>query len=65
MNLLTPTAAAEYLSVTKESLAQLRFTGRGPTFRKLGAKTVRYKLEDLDSWVDASARKSTLGRAAA
>lgn len=65
MTLLTPADTAKYLSLTEQSLAQLRYTGRGPTFRKLGAKTVRYRVEDLDAWVDAAARTSTLDRAAA
>ena len=65
MTLFTPEAAAEYLSVTKQSLAQWRYMSVGPVFRKLGAKTVRYRVEDLDAWVDAAARTSTLDRAAA
>ena len=65
MTLLTPAAAATYLSLNQHSLAQLRYTGRGPIFRKLVAKTVRYRIEDLDAWVDADARTSTLDRAAA
>lgn len=65
VTLLTPEAASQYLSVTKQSLAQLRYTGRGPTFRKLGMKTVRYKIEDLEAWIESTARTSTLGREAA
>ena len=65
MTLFTPEAAAEYLSVTKQSLAQWRHMSVGPVFRKLGAKTVRYRVEELDAWVDAAARTSTLDRKAA
>ena len=63
--LLTPEQAAGYLGLSKQMLAQLRYSGKGATFRKLGTKTVRYRAEDLDAWVDAAARTSTLDRKAA
>ena len=45
-------------------MAQLRYTGKGPRFYKPTARTVIYKVGDLDDWINASARTSTAEAAA-
>lgn len=51
---LNPEQAGEYLHMTVGHLAQLRYRGEGPRYRKPTAKTVLYRLSDLNEWLDAS-----------
>ena len=52
--LLTRQEAAAYLGFPKvATLDNLLFAGRGPVRIKLG-RLVRFKLDDLDAWVDAN-----------
>lgn len=48
---LTPEEAADYLKVTAQKLADLRYLREGPRFRKVG-RLIRYSHADLDSWLD-------------
>jgi excisionase family DNA binding protein len=52
--LLTTEQAAEYLQLSPKQLVQWRYFGRGPRFLKAG-RAVRYRLSDLDAWLDAHA----------
>lgn len=56
--LVTVEKAAEYLAVSSSYLNKLRVRGDGPTFCKLG-RGVRYRLSDLEAWVDANRFGST------
>ncbi|SUA72630.1 Uncharacterised protein [Nocardia otitidiscaviarum] len=56
--LATPAEVAIALRTTTGALAQLRYRGEGPTFRKLGRR-VLYRWEDVNAWVDAHAATST------
>lgn len=61
-HLLTPTEAARYLALSVSTLERFRVTGNGPAFVKLGtARTapVRYKFDDLESWVASGRRPAT------
>ena len=40
-------------------LKKFRLTGNGPAYQKAGPKIVVYRVEDLQSWVDAAAKAST------
>jgi excisionase family DNA binding protein len=51
--------AARYLSLAESTLEKLRVYGGGPTFVRLGTRAVRYRREDLDSWLAAGACRST------
>jgi predicted DNA-binding transcriptional regulator AlpA len=51
-------AAAQYLDCSKSFLDQSRVRGDGPLYSKLG-HSVRYKREDLDSWMAENKRQST------
>lgn len=45
--------AAKYLRISKQTLDRYRCHGRGPRYAKLG-NCVRYRMDDLDAWVNAS-----------
>lgn len=58
MALLTTTDAADYLGYSERSLRKSRSKGQRlsghptPTFVRIGTKTIRYKKEDLDQWIE-------------
>lgn len=58
-DLMTLDQVAEYLQMSKGSLAQLRYLGKGPKYFALTAKTIRYRQNDIEAWVSASARTGT------
>ncbi len=58
MELVEPSEAARTLKVKEATLAQWRWQGKGPRFRKIGA-AVRYAVCDLDEYVEQAARTST------
>jgi hypothetical protein len=45
--------------ITKGKLAQLRFTGKGPRYRKPTPRTVLYTSADISDWIENSARSGT------
>ena len=56
-NLKTSEAAA-YLNVEPTTLEQWRWNGRGPRFVKI-SRAVRYRLSDLDAFLEARVFSST------
>lgn len=63
--LITPAVAAERLSVTAKVLERWRGTGNGPAFVKLTRKTIRYRSEDLDTFIAEHQQASTATASAA
>lgn len=63
--LLNIDEAAAQLGVSRGYLAQLRVTGKGPAFRAITPRTIRYAQEDIDAWLAAAKRRSTSDRGAA
>lgn len=55
--LMTP-EAARLVGLSPRTLETFRCRGCGPVFRKIGGRVV-YALEDLQSWVDRAACRST------
>jgi predicted site-specific integrase-resolvase len=51
--------AAKILGLSVKTLRRWRWAGRGPTFRMIGG-AVRYHPMDLDNFIDAGRRDSTL-----
>ena len=49
--LLTTSEVAKKLNVGEDSLRQWRRSGEGPRALKLGHRTVRYRLEDVEAWL--------------
>ena len=50
--------AARFLGLSGRTLEKHRTYGTGPRYSKLGGRVV-YRVEDLQSWVDAAAKAST------
>lgn len=50
-SLLTPEEAADFLSISAETLAQWRSQRRGPPYIKLEGRLVRYSQSALDSYL--------------
>ena len=60
LSLLTPEEAARVLNVTAKCLANWRLRGtNGPRFVRLSATRVRYRRDDLDTWIQERLRVST------
>jgi predicted DNA-binding transcriptional regulator AlpA len=59
MEIFDTQAAATHCGLSKPTLERYRLTGDGPAFLKIGRKSVRYRLEDLNDWLVSRLRKST------
>ena len=57
--LLTRKQAAEYLNCSQRFLEMRAIRGGGPIYIKCSARCVRYRLIDLDQWVQDRVRSST------
>jgi hypothetical protein len=49
--LLKPKEAATYLKVQPGTLKTWRWSGKGPRFIRVGNKSIRYRLEDLEAFI--------------
>jgi hypothetical protein len=58
MLLVTPSAAAEFLRLSKSTLAKMRISGRGPSFRKHG-RSVVYEQAELENWSNDNQYRTT------
>lgn len=45
--------AAEYIGVTRDTLAQMASRNRGPRYSKISNRIVRYRRSDIDAWIEA------------
>lgn len=50
--------AGHYLGLSPKTLANMRWHGIGPRFRKHG-RFIRYHIDDLDLWSSQSGRQET------
>ena len=57
-DLLNRQAAANFLNIKKSTLEAWAVRGGGPIFYKFG-RAVRYRISDLEAWVDSKAKTST------
>lgn len=57
--LLKTKQAAEYLGLSKAFLERDRWAGAKVPFIKIGDRAVRYRLEDLNTYIESRTRKST------
>lgn len=57
--LLTTKEAANYLGVSKAFLERDRWAGAQIPFLRVGSRTVRYRREDLDTYLASRVRRST------
>ncbi|MEW8334598.1 MAG: helix-turn-helix domain-containing protein [Candidatus Thiodiazotropha sp.] len=59
MILLNTAEAAKYLGVSKAFLERDRWAGARIPFVKIGARAVRYRADDLNTYINAQVRLST------
>ncbi|MEW8036294.1 MAG: helix-turn-helix domain-containing protein [Candidatus Thiodiazotropha sp.] len=59
LNLLTTQQAASMLGVSKAFLERDRWAGARIPFVKIGARAVRYRADDLNTYINAQIRRST------
>ena len=57
--LFNTTEAAKYLDVSRAFLERDRWAGARIPFIKVGSRAVRYRLSDLEAYVDRQTRQST------
>lgn len=58
-NLLNTKQAAQYLSVSAAFLERDRWAGARIQFVKLGSRSIRYRQQDLDNYIEQQIRHST------
>lgn len=51
--------AARYLNLSPRTLRNWRTRGGGPPFVKISGRCIRYRMKDLDAWMNSRLRKST------
>ena len=56
---ITEKMAADYLGVSPRSLQAWRVSGKGPQFIRYSPRCIRYRLEDLDEWLEKRRVRST------
>ena len=49
--LMTTEEAADFLGLSKSTLEHWRTVRTGPPFVRVGARSIRYRLEDLEAWL--------------
>lgn len=59
IQLLTTKQAANYLGVSAAFLERDRWAGAKVQFVRLGTRSIRYRQEDLDNFVQSRLRQST------
>jgi excisionase family DNA binding protein len=57
--LLKTKQAAEYLGLSKAFLERDRWAGAKVPFIKIGDRAVRYRIDDLNAYIESRTRKST------
>lgn len=51
--------AAEYLGYTTRALQNWRLRGGGPRFVRVSARSIRYRISDIEAWIEARIVSST------
>lgn len=62
-DLLTTNEAARFLSLARGTLLNWRWAGKGPRWRKLGQRSVRYLRQDLEAFIADGAKMAANGTA--
>ncbi|TQK19115.1 hypothetical protein FBY40_1606 [Microbacterium sp. SLBN-154] len=60
---LTPADVEREFGFSRTHLAQMRFHGEGPRYRKPTPRKVLYRRADIIDWIEASARQGTAAEA--
>lgn len=54
--LLTTREAAAFLRLRPGTIENYRYAGEGPRFVRVGRRAVRYRVTDLEAWMNREAR---------
>jgi|HubBroStandDraft_3_1064219.scaffolds.fasta_scaffold36925_4 hypothetical protein len=57
--LFTTCEAALYCHLSPRTLEKYRVVGGGPRYIHISQRAIRYRLEDLDAWIDGKLRRTT------
>jgi len=57
--LLSPQQLANHLGVSRKTLERMRMTGETPVFIKISPKIVRYRMRDVQAFVEKCAMANT------
>lgn len=52
--LLTYAQAGDMFAIANGALAQFRYLGSGPHFVRVRVRSIRYRPQDLDEWIEAN-----------
>ncbi|MBT5566725.1 MAG: helix-turn-helix domain-containing protein [Rhodospirillaceae bacterium] len=58
-SLVNENIAAEYLGLSPRTLQNWRVRGGGPLFVRISNRSIRYRLSDIQDWIEARIRRST------
>jgi predicted DNA-binding transcriptional regulator AlpA len=53
MRYLSEHEVSELTGISIKTLQRWRLAGKGPKFRKLGGRSVRYLVSDIEAWLQA------------
>ncbi|MEE8701786.1 helix-turn-helix transcriptional regulator [Bifidobacterium crudilactis] len=56
--IFTPQQIEDIYHISKNNLAQLRYSGKGPVYLKPTPRTILYRKSDVDTWLASSARQT-------
>lgn len=56
---ITSADVARRLSLPRGRVDKMRLNGTGPRFARLGHRTVRYRVADVDAWAEARLQHSS------
>jgi len=59
--LLTTKQVAAYIGLSEYTIARYRLKGTGPKYFYIGKKSVRYKKEDVEIWLDMITQRKKYG----
>lgn len=52
--MMTTSEVAEYIGYDRRSVQNMRHRGEGPAYIRLNGRTVRYRREVVESWLEAN-----------
>lgn len=58
-SLLDTKKSAKFLNVNPKTMIRWRMQGIGPQFIRIGARTIRYRLRDLERWLERRTYNNT------
>ena len=59
--LLTTKEVADFVGLSPYTIARYRVKGTGPKYFYLGKKTIRYKKDDVEAWLDMVTQRKKYG----